>query len=191
MGKSLDKADARTLRATQLEEAVLEAASGAAGPADPDAQRKPARTLAQTFCLVTGIVLVVVGVIGFFVNSTFTAGPGVSGEELILFEVNGWHNVVHLAKGAFLVVMAASARTAITGALAFGVLYVVVTIYGFIDGDDFLTIPINLADNFLHLALALLAIAVGLSAGGLGGAAARDRTAWKAWFRSRRAGPRA
>ena len=135
------------------------------------------RSLAQLFCLVTGIVLVLVGILGFFVNSMFNSGPGVSGDELIIFEVNGWHNIVHLATGAFLLFMAASARTAILGALIFGVLYVVVTLYGFIDGDDVLTIvPINTADNFLHLALAIVAIAVGLAAGGLAGAGAKERT---------------
>jgi hypothetical protein len=155
----------------------MEAAQGgrAGGPADTKAAG--GRTLAQLFCLVTGIVLVVVGIVGFFVNSTFNASPGVSGDELIVFEVNGWHNIVHLATGAFLLFMAASARTAILGALIFGVLYVVVTLYGFIDGDDILTIvPINTADNFLHLALAIVAIAVGLAAGGLAGASAQDRT---------------
>ena len=132
------------------------------------AKGKAGRSLAQLFCLVTGIVLVAVGVLGFFVNSMFNSGPGVSGDELIVFEVNGWHNIVHLATGAFLILMAASARSAVTGALIFGILYVVVTIYGFVDGDDLLTIvPINTADNFLHLALAIVAIAVALSAGKL------------------------
>lgn len=156
----------------------MEAAHGRHAGGGADKKEAGARTLAQVFCLVTGIVLIVVGVLGFFVNSDFSAGPGVSGDELIVFEVNGWHNIVHIVTGAFLLFMAAAARTAVIGALAFGVLYVVVTVYGFIDGNDFLTlVPINTPDNFLHLALALLAIGVGLSAGGLAAASARDRPA--------------
>ena len=147
-------------------------------PGGAGAKAKGGRSLAQLFCLVTGIVLVAVGVLGFFVNSMFNSGPGVSGDELIVFEVNGWHNIVHLATGAFLILMAASARSAVTGALIFGVLYVVVTIYGFVDGDDLLTIvPINTADNFLHLALAIVAIAVALSARKLLSSGGEGRTA--------------
>lgn len=143
------------------------------------AKEGAARTLAQAFCLVTGIVLIAVGVLGFFFGSAaFTTGPGVSGEEFIVFEVNGWHNVVHIATGAFLVFMAAAPATAITGALVFGVVYVVVTVWGFIDGDDVAAlIPINVADNFLHLALALVAILIGVSAGGMKRSAGKDRPA--------------
>jgi hypothetical protein len=153
----------------------------ATGPGDAGrkqgAKEGAARTLAQTFCLVTGIVLIAVGVLGFIFGSPdFTVGPGVSGEEFIVFEVNGWHNIVHLATGAFLLFMAAKPASAITGALVFGVLYVVVTIWGFVDGSDIATIvPINTADNFLHLVLALVALAVGLSAGGLAGSARSGR----------------
>ncbi|CAA9491179.1 MAG: hypothetical protein AVDCRST_MAG17-784 [uncultured Solirubrobacterales bacterium] len=147
-------------------------------PGGAGAKAKGGRSLAQLFSLVTGIVLIAVGVLGFFVNSMFNMGPGVSGDELIVFEVNGWHNIVHLATGAFLVFMAASARSAVTGLLIFGILYVIVTIYGFVDGDDLLTIvPINTADNFLHLALALAAIAVALSARKLLSSGAKERTA--------------
>lgn len=143
-----------------------------AGPLRREGAKEGAgRTLAQAFCLVTGIVLIAVGVLGFFFGgSDFTAGPGVSGENFIVFEVNGWHNVVHIATGAFLVLMAASATTAITGALVFGVVYVAVTVLGFVDGDDLVTLaPVNTADNFLHLALAVVAIVIGAAAGGLRG----------------------
>lgn len=154
----------------------MEAASGAGGARRQGAKEGAGRTLAQGFCLVTGLVLIAVGVLGFFFGgSDFTIGPGVSGENFIVFEVNGWHNVVHIATGAFLLLMAASARTAITGALVFGVVYVAVTVLGFIDGDDLLTLaPVNTADNFLHLALAVAALLIGATAGGLVGSARRE-----------------
>ena len=137
------------------------------------------RTLALGFCLVTGLVLIAVGVLGLlFGGSDFTTGPGVSGENFIIFEVNGWHNVVHIATGTFLLLMAASASTAIAGALIFGVVYVAVTVLGFIDGDDLVTIaPVNTADNFLHLALAVVAIVVGAAAGAMVGSARRGSAA--------------
>jgi hypothetical protein len=133
------------------------------------AKEGAARTLAQSFCLVVGVVLVAVGVLGFFFGgSAFTVGSGVTGQNFIIFEVNGWHNVIHLATGAFLIFMAAAPATAITGALVFGVVYLVVAVWGFIDGNDVAWIaPINLADNFLHLVLGVLALLIGVSAGGL------------------------
>ena len=128
-----------------------------------------ARTLAQTACLAIGATLIAVGVLGFiFGGSNFNAGGTVQGKEFLIFEVNGWHNIVHLATGAFLVLMAAKAKSAVTGLLVFGVVYVVVTVWGFIDGNDIAAIvPVNTADNWLHFALAVAAIAIALSAGGL------------------------
>lgn len=135
-----------------------------------------ARTLAQSFCLVVGAALIAAGILGFFFGGdSFTTGNNVSGEEFIVFEVNGWHNIVHIATGAFLLLMAAKPASAAIGALAFGAVYVVVTIWGFITGDDILgLVPINDADNFLHLALAIAGIAVGLVAGALGASARRN-----------------
>ncbi len=155
----------------------MEAATGSEhGARRQGAKEGAGRTLAQAFCLVTGLVLIAVGVLGFFFGGgDFTTGAGVSGEPLIVFEVNGWHNLVHLASGAFLLLVAAKPGTAITGALAFGVIYVVVTVWGFVDGSDIATIvPINAPDNFLHLALAVVAILIGVAAGGLAGSARRS-----------------
>jgi|SRR5215210_6821472 len=139
------------------------------------AKEGEARTLAVGFCLVTGLALFAVGVLGLlFGGRDFSTGPGVSGANFIVFEVNGWHNVVHIATGTFLLLMAVSARTAIPGALIFGVVYVAVTVLGFIDGDDLVTIaPVNMADNYLHLALAAVAILIGAAAAALRGSARR------------------
>ncbi|MDP8942642.1 MAG: DUF4383 domain-containing protein [Actinomycetota bacterium] len=127
------------------------------------------RTLAQTMSLLIGATLIAVGVLGFiFGGSDFAAGSDVQGDEFIVFEVNGWHNVVHLATGGLLVLMAGTAASAVTGLMAFGLAYVAVTVWGFVDGNDVVSlIPVNTADNWLHLALAVGALAVVLFAGGL------------------------
>ena len=149
---------------------------GAAGR--PGAKAGAARTLAQIFCLVVGLVLVAVGILGFvFGSSMFVAGADVQGDEFIVFEVNGWHNIVHLATGVFLLAMSPKARTAVIGALAFGVVYIIVAIYGFVDGNDVIALmPINEPDNWLHIALGVLGVAVGLTAGGLAGGDRAGRT---------------
>ncbi len=135
------------------------------------------RTLAQTFCLVAGATLIVVGLLGFVIGgSGFDTGSGVNGDDLIIFEVNGWHNLVHIASGAFLLLGARDGRTAATVATAFGVVYAIVTVYGFVDGNDILgLLPIDAADNVLHLVLTLAALGIGLSAGGLMGSRGATR----------------
>ena len=122
------------------------------------------RTPAQLYSLLFGITLLAVGLIGFFVNSSFDTGSGVQGDELIVFEVNGWHNIVHIASGLVGIALAGRADTARLFALGFGAVYAVVTIWGFVDGNDVLSlIPVNTADNFLHLAIAVAGIAAGLA----------------------------
>jgi hypothetical protein len=121
------------------------------------------RTVAQAYCLLAGLVLLAAGVAGFFSDATFgNAHDG--GGELLGFEVNGWHNLVHIASGLFLLAVRGEAPRARAGALAFGVLYAVVAVWGFITGDGVLGIvAIDQADNWLHVALAALAIGTALA----------------------------
>ena len=125
----------------------------------------PGRTPAQIYSLVFGATLLLAGIVGFFVNSDFAVGTDVQGDDLILFEVNAWHNIIHIASGLLGLALAANPATARLFALGFGTVYLVVTIWGFITGDNILfgLAPINAADNLLHLAIALAGIAAGLA----------------------------
>ena len=136
-----------------------------------------ARSLAQTFCLAGGLTLIAVGILGFiFGGSNFDTGAEVDGQNFIVFEVNGWHNIVHIASGAFLLLMGAKPASAAIGALAFGVVYAAVAIWGFVDGKDLAkAVVIDNADNWLHTGLAALGILVGLTSGALGAAGRRER----------------
>jgi hypothetical protein len=131
--------------------------------------RHRGRSAAQWFCLIVGGTLVVVGLLGFLAEATFDTSAGsdpgaLDGENFILFEVNGWHNVVHVASGLFLLALAGRHRTARTAALSFGAIYGVVTVIGLIDGHDVLgLIPVNPADNVLHILLTVTALAAGLA----------------------------
>jgi hypothetical protein len=124
-----------------------------------------ARTPAQIYALVFGITLLVAGIAGFFADSSFGGlGSGVQGDDLIVFEVNGWHNLVHIASGALGLALMGTAAGARAYALGFGAVYLVVTIWGFIDGNDVLGIlPVNAADNWLHVAIAVTGILAGLA----------------------------
>ena len=141
------------------------------------------RSLAQWFCLIVGATLVVVGLLGFLAEAKFDTAIGgdpgqLDGGDVLIFEVNGWHNVVHIASGMFLLVFAARHAAAKTAALAFGVIYAVVTVIGLIDGKDILgVLPIDKEDNVLHALLTVSALLVGSistqdghSAGDRGGA---------------------
>ena len=122
------------------------------------------RTPAQTYALLFGAVLLLVGIVGFFVNSSFEFGSDVEGDNLILFEVNGLHNIIHIASGALGLALAKTASGARAYALGFGAVYLLVTLIGFADGETILGLfPINGADNVLHLLIAGLGIAAGLA----------------------------
>jgi hypothetical protein len=122
------------------------------------------RTPAQVYALVFGATLLIVGIVGFFVDSSFDTGSGVQGDDLIVFEVNGWHNLVHIASGLLGLALMGTAAGARAYALGFGAVYLVVTIWGFIDGSDVLgLIPVNSADNWLHVAIAVTGILAGLA----------------------------
>ena len=122
------------------------------------------RTPAQLYALLFGAVLLVVGLVGFIADSSFGTGSDVDGSNLIAFEVNGWHNLVHIASGLAGLALSRSVAGARTFALGFGAVYLAVTLWGFVDGDTVLwLLPVNTADNFLHLAIAVLGLAAGLA----------------------------
>jgi Domain of unknown function (DUF4383) len=125
---------------------------------------------AQVYALTFGLALLLAGIVGFFYTADFSTGdattePG-NHEELIgVFDINGWHNVVHLVSGLIGLALAGSWRGARLFAYGFGLTYLAVAVWGFVIGDGESIaglIPINTADNFLHLAIALLGIMAGL-----------------------------
>jgi hypothetical protein len=123
-----------------------------------------ARTPAQIYALAFGITLLVIGIAGFFADASFGTGDGLSGDELVAFEVNGWHNLVHVASGLLGLALWRRPDTARSYALGFGAVYAVVTLWGFLDGDTVLwLLPVNTADNLLHLAIAAAGIIAGLA----------------------------
>ncbi len=122
---------------------------------------------ARLYCALVGAALVIVGVIGFFYSASFETGAqGVANdtdEVFGLLDVNGWHNLVHLALGLLALAVAGNVAAARTYALAAGLLYVLLAIWGFIDGDGIVLglIPLDNADNLLHLILGLTGLAAG------------------------------
>jgi hypothetical protein len=122
------------------------------------------RSPAQLFALVFGAVLVAAGILGFFVNASFSVGNQLESDPLLIFDVNGWHNIVHLLSGAIGLAVVGSYSGARIYALGLGAVYVLVTILGFaFEPAIFDIIPINLEDNILHLLIAIAGIGAGLA----------------------------
>ena len=122
-----------------------------------------AKTPAQWYCLLAGLALLLAGVFGFIADASFDTGDGVQGGSFLGFEVNGLHNLVHVASGLLLLAAYRTRATARAVAIAFGATYGLVALIGLIDGNDVLgLIPINSADNVLHVGLALLGLVTGL-----------------------------
>ena len=137
-------------------------------------------TPARLYATLVGGALVVAGILGFFYSSGFETGKAVareSEEVLGLLAVNGWHNLIHIATG--LLGLAAAAYAARTYALALGLAYTIIAIWGFLIIDDgfgslLSIVPVNTEDNFLHLILGLTGLAAGAATPKPGGAAKRE-----------------
>ena len=123
------------------------------------------KTPAQLYCLLGGLALLAAGIFGFIADAAFDTGNGVDGGKLLgIFEVNGIHNLIHIASGVLLLAASPKRASAKTIALIFGLTYGAVAIIGLIDGSDVLgLIPINGADNILHIALSLVGILAALA----------------------------
>jgi len=118
------------------------------------------RAPAQLYALVFGAVLVVAGIVGFFYSASF-GSPGDVDAILGILDINGWHNLVHIATGALGLAAAGSYASSRTYAILLGVVYVVVAVWGFVigSGEAILgIIPINTEDNVLHLAIGLVGL---------------------------------
>jgi hypothetical protein len=125
------------------------------------------RSAAQLYALIFGLVLVAAGILGFFYDSTFESGDDASRDAVLgILDVNGWHNVVHIASGVVGLAVAGSYANARLYALGFGAIYVVVAILGFIygNGDEiFDIIPVNTEDNVLHALIGVAGLGAGMA----------------------------
>ncbi len=123
-------------------------------------------TPVQTVASLVGITFLLVGIAGFVPGITSNlydglefAGDDGNAELLHLFQVSILHNIVHALFGVG-ILMAATPTEARTYLLGSGALYVVLFLMGIIGAGDW--VPINDADNWLHLGLAAGLIALGL-----------------------------
>ncbi len=133
-------------------------------------RRATDKTNVQKAAMLVGIVFLAVGVLGFVPGITSNYGSlGFAGHEsearlLGIFQVSILHNIVHLLFGAAGLAMARTIRGAKNYLIVGGVIYLVLFIYGLLVGDESAAnfVPVNLADDILHLILGIGMIALGL-----------------------------
>ena len=141
------------------------------------AGRGTTRTNMQKAAVVVGAVFVLVGVLGFIPGITTgygsmeLAGHQSNAKLLGIFEVSILHNIVHLLFGVAGLALARTWGGARSYLLGGGAVYLVLWLYGLlIDKSSAANfVPVNAADDWLHLVL-------GLGMIGLALALSRERT---------------
>ena len=131
------------------------------------------RSPIQSVALAVGLVFLLVGILGFVPGITSNyddlkfAGHGSDAQLLGIFDTSVLHNVVHLLFGIAGIVLSKTwdgARAFLVGG---GAIYVVLFVYGAVfhgeKGANW--IPVNWADNVLHVALGTGMIVLGVLLG--------------------------
>ncbi|MDI6944965.1 MULTISPECIES: DUF4383 domain-containing protein [Microbacterium] len=132
-----------------------------------------AGTAIQKAALVFGIVFLLVGIAGFIPGITtgtdqLEFATHTSGAMLLgIFQVSVLHNLVHVMFGVAGLALAGSAPGSKGYLIVGGALYAVLWVYGLVVPHDHAAnfVPLNAADNWLHLVLAVAMIALGVFLG--------------------------
>jgi hypothetical protein len=113
---------------------------------------------ARLAAIVLGVVLVIVGLLGFIPN------PIAYDDPTALFYVNTAHTLVHLVSGIFLLIGAWTALGSVMALRILGIIYVVVAILSFL-GDNSLAVLTfvsnSTADAWLHVVVAVVLLGAG------------------------------
>lgn len=115
--------------------------------------------MAKTMAVLFGVVFLVVGVLGFV--------PGVTKDQMLLgiFHVNPAHNAVHLLSGVVALFCGMNSVAASrTYFKIFGLVYAAVAVMGFLNPGDTMLLGLisnNMADTWLHVAIAAVSLLLG------------------------------
>jgi hypothetical protein len=154
-------ADARRTPAVRIDDTT----TGGSMTSAPRVAATGGRTTAQWVSLVFGIGFLLVGVLGLVQGGmSMEADPNLAPKVLGMFAVNLLHNLVHLAFGAWGLAAARTHDASRSYCRIAGVIYLVLTVLGFVAPSGFGLVPLGGADTFLHLVLGLVLAGVGFTA---------------------------
>ena len=128
------------------------------------------KSLVQTVVPIIGAFYVLIGIVGFFVTG-FTNFVQNTDDKLLGFSVNPFHNLVHLAIGAFLIIMALNKNKAVgEGAtMGVGLFYIVAFVIGVYASDNLTIISMQGSgdlENFNHIINGVGLLTIGLLSSG-------------------------
>jgi hypothetical protein len=117
----------------------------------------------KTAALVIGVIFIAIGLLGFIPN------PIVGSSHDAIFHADAVHNGVHLVSGAlFLIIALAAPERAAIFLKVFGIVYLLLGVLGLATiGSEGTTdllgfLPVNGADNYLHIALGIVIFLAGM-----------------------------
>ncbi|WP_205877246.1 DUF4383 domain-containing protein [Mycobacterium camsae] len=130
----------------------------------------PPRSI-QIAAMVFGVIFLLVGILGFVPGITTNfdqlqfAGHHSEAALLGLFNVSILHNIVHLLFGAAGLALGRTRSGARWYLIGGGIVYAVLFLYGLVIHHDAAAnfVPLNDADNWLHLVLAVGMIGLGVA----------------------------
>lgn len=121
--------------------------------------------MVQPVALIIGIVFIGVGLLGFFASGmSMEADPMLAPQLFGLFPVNVLHNIVHLLFGVWGVVASRTWSSAKSYCTIAGIIYLALTLLGFIIPSTFGLMPIGGNDILLHALLGIVLTGVGVTA---------------------------
>lgn len=112
----------------------------------------------KRLAIIAGVIFLIVGIAGFI--------PALCPNGMLfgIFAVDTMHNIVHLATGAVAIALGLASESAARNFFrVFGIVYALVTVMGFVAGRDgqVMGMAMNMADHFLHLAIAAVSLYLG------------------------------
>ena len=125
----------------------------------------------QKAARLVGIVFLLVGVLGFIPGITTHygdmsfAGHDSDAKLLGIFQVSILHNIVHLLFGIAGLALSRTWEGARNFLIGGGVIYLVLWVYGLVTGQNSNAnfVPVNTADDWLHLLLGLGMVGLGVA----------------------------
>lgn len=109
----------------------------------------------KTYAALFGIVLLVVGILGFI--PMFTP----NGYLFDIFRVDQMHSGFHVLSGIAGLLVAMSAYYSRMYFKVLGIIYIFLAFLGLLMGEKLVLLPLNFADNVLHLVIGAIAIYLG------------------------------